>query len=266
MKSRHDELFGLTVSFRCLANKKAWAILFFWNMLPKLFSIKQSNGGWRRLIFLFKSPFPQINQKDHHCSSRSLYLCFELNSTLSAKQAMGDFGQRRIQTLKSGVEDKSFQHHHHHPLAKVLVKSQGGSAVTSLLPRRTHSRAGRHVLGHTKGLQSIFSYKGNSITKIKQAMHRGGTKETVYYKWASTMSQICEELCLLQWAFLSQKDTLTSEMFSYISSCRKRSINTYQERVCGRQWVRKRASAGINREGKLCRRFSLWGLWVSKPS
>lgn len=137
-------------------------------MLSKLFAIKQSNGGWQQLIVFFKSPFPRINQRDRHCSSRNLYLCFEPNSTWSVKQAMGDFRQRRIQTLKRVVKYRSLRHHHHHPLAKGLVKPRDSAAVTSLLPQRTHSHKGRHVLSHTKGLRSVGNYKGNSNTKVKQ--------------------------------------------------------------------------------------------------
>lgn len=67
------------------------------------------------------------------------------------------------------------------------------------------------------------------------------------------MSQACEELhhkWLNQRAPLSQKDTLTSGMFSYISACRKRSINTHQKRICGRQWVRKDNFSMDRHEGK----------------
>lgn len=71
--------------------------------------------------------------------------------------------------------------------------------------------------------------------------------------WASTMSQASEELChkwLNQQALLSQKDTLTSGMFSCISSCRKRSINTHQKRSCGRQWIRKDNFSRDRHEGE----------------
>lgn len=49
---------------------------------------------------LFSIALSTVKSKRCHCPSRNVYLCFELNSTLSAKWTKDNFRQRRIQTLK----------------------------------------------------------------------------------------------------------------------------------------------------------------------
>lgn len=83
---------------------------------------------------------------------------------------------------------------------------------------------------------------------------RRRNRETVHYTeyppWARLAKSCTTNDSTSKLPF--SKDTLTSGMFSYISSCRKRSINTHQKRVVAGSELEKITSAGIGVTGSFC--------------
>lgn len=141
-------------------------------MLSKLFSIKQSNGGWWWMRLFFKLPFPQWNRKDITALQGICTYALSSTALCQPKWAKDNFRQRRIQTLKR---------------VKTLLCSHPSTCSTpptpntQPLPGQVFSKITRqlsrnmlfdspgplpcecrHSLCHAECLRSIFNYNSSS--------------------------------------------------------------------------------------------------------
>lgn len=100
--------------------------------------------------------------------------------------------------------------------------------------QRIHRIYSHELTTHWDVLYSIRSISIDSSATIgRQSRQCTESSRTVYYNSSvlqakAGKSWITAQPTIAQKVLLSQKDVLTSGTFSYISSCRKRSINTCQ--------------------------------------